>query len=455
MGTEFSGKDVRKIHTISELTSDIRSRLESAYPFVWIVGEISNLSRPSSGHLYFSLKDNTSQIAALMFRGQNRQLRFQPENGLKVTGFGRITVYPPRGSYQIILEYLEPAGAGSLQLAFEQLKRRLEVEGLFDPVHKKPLPFLPQRISLVTSPDGAALHDMLKVFKHRYPNLHIEVAPVPVQGEGAEGQIAAALRKINGLNRSDLIILARGGGSLEDLAAFNSEDVARAVFDSEIPVITGIGHETDFTIADFTADYRASTPTAAAESAVPVKERLKTEIINSRSHLCAAFKNHLNRLRSKNQNMQEKLLHPRRSLVLSRMRLDETEEKLMRRFKRLISWKKQQLGWTEKAISPAPLFYRLEQKRIYHAQVHKMLHFYQSEDILRKRIASENMKHRLLNLSPFAVLERGYAVARKLPEKYIIKETENLSLGDSIEIQLARGFIRCRIEEMDHGKKKL
>ncbi|TWI74326.1 exodeoxyribonuclease VII large subunit [Desulfobotulus alkaliphilus] len=455
MGTEISGKDVRKIHTISELTSDIRSRLESAYPFVWIVGEISNLSRPSSGHLYFSLKDNSAQIAALMFRGQNRQLRFQPENGLKVTGFGRISVYPPRGSYQIILEYLEPAGAGSLQLAFEQLKRRLEAEGLFDAVHKRPLPFLPQRISLVTSPDGAALHDMLKVLKNRYPNLHIEVAPVPVQGEGADRQIASALKKINALNRSDLIILARGGGSLEDLAAFNSEDVARAVFESEIPVITGVGHETDFTIADFTADYRASTPTAAAESAVPVKERLKTEISSTRNHLCAAFKSHLSRLRLKNLNMQEKLLHPRRSLSLSRIRLDETEEKLLRRFKRLIAWKKQQLGWTEKALSPAPLFQWLQQKRMQHAQVHKMLHFYLSEDIRRKRIDSENLQQRLNSLNPFAVLERGYAVARKLPEKSIIRETGNLRPGDSIEIQLARGSLRCRIEEMDHGKKKL
>ncbi|MCW7755118.1 exodeoxyribonuclease VII large subunit [Desulfobotulus sp. H1] len=445
------GKETRKIHTVSELTSDIRSRLESAYPFVWITGEVSNLSKPSSGHLYFVLKDQEAQIAAIMFRGQNRQLRFQVENGLKAIGFGRLSVYSPRGSYQLILEYLEPSGAGSLQLAFEQLKIRLEAEGLFDAACKRKLPFLPLRISLITSPDGAALHDMLKVLRNRFPALSIEIAPVRVQGQEAAGDICRAFALINEKRASDIIILARGGGSLEDLAAFNSEAVARSIFNSEIPVITGVGHETDFTIADFVADYRASTPTAAAEAAVPHKKELQSRLSAMEKQLTNAFRKQLERLREKNRNRTEKLLHPSRHLALCRMRVDDTEQKLIRRFQRLLTWKARQASWTQKAISPTLLIRRLQKDHETLSTLHKGLHLLLERELHQHRMITKNLTLRLENLSPFSILDRGYAVARVLPGQTVLKHTRNLCIGDRVEILLASGTVHCRIEEIDHG----
>ncbi|MGD2030429.1 MAG: exodeoxyribonuclease VII large subunit, partial [Desulfobacterales bacterium] len=241
-------RDKRHIYTVSELTATIKVLLEDKYPFIWIYGEISNLRIPTSGHLYFTLKDKKAQINAVMFRGQIRNLKFMPENGMSVTGIGRVSVYELRGNYQIILEYIEPEGRGAIQLAFEQLKERLTTEGLFDEKHKKPLPFLPRKISIITSPTGAVVHDILKIINRRFPNIHIEIIPVKVQGDGSEMEIVSGLETINDRTDSDVVILARGGGSLEDLHAFNSEDVARAIFASKIPVISAIGHETDFSI---------------------------------------------------------------------------------------------------------------------------------------------------------------------------------------------------------------
>ncbi|MFC1896679.1 exodeoxyribonuclease VII large subunit, partial [Thermodesulfobacteriota bacterium] len=255
----------RRLYTVSELTRAIRSLLEEALPFVWLRGEISNFHVPISGHFYFTLKDAGAQIRSVMFRGQNRSLKFQPEDGLAVIALGRISVYEPQGIYQIIVEFMEPEGVGALQVAFEQLKARLGQEGLFGPEHKRPLPFLPRKISVMTSPTGAVIHDFIKVIDRRFPSVHIEVVPVRVQGEGSEEEMVQALNTVNMCGDSDVIVLARGGGSLEDLQAFNSESVARAVFKSCIPVVSAVGHETDFTIADFTADVRAPTPSAAAE----------------------------------------------------------------------------------------------------------------------------------------------------------------------------------------------
>ena len=271
---------VRKVYTVSELNAVIKSLLEQRFPFVWIVGEISNFKIPLSGHYYFTLKDEASQINAVMFRGQHRQLKFEPEDGMRVTGLGRLSVYEPRGAYQILLEYLEPSGVGGLQIAYEKLKARLAEEGLFDQQYKKPIPFLPHKIALITSPSGAVVHDMLNIIDRRFPNMQIEVFPVKVQGTGAEDEITEALEMLNDRSGVDVAILARGGGSLEDLQAFNSEHVARAIFAARIPIIAAIGHETDYTIADFVADLRAPTPSAAAELAVPVKFELLQQVNN-------------------------------------------------------------------------------------------------------------------------------------------------------------------------------
>ncbi|HEX5036795.1 MAG TPA: exodeoxyribonuclease VII large subunit, partial [bacterium] len=246
-----------KIYSISEITRQIKGQLEDNFSEVWIEGEISNFKPATSGHFYMSLKDDQAQIRAVMFRGSNSGLKFRPENGLQVLAYGRVTVYEPRGEYQIIVEHLEPKGAGALQLAFEQLKKKLEAEGLFAAERKRPIPYLPRRIGIVTSPTGAVIRDMIHVLSRRYPNVQILIHPVAVQGTGAAAEIAAAVRAMSVRGDLDVLIVARGGGSMEDLWAFNEEVVARAIAESLLPVISAVGHETDFTIADFVADLRA------------------------------------------------------------------------------------------------------------------------------------------------------------------------------------------------------
>ncbi len=295
-----------KIYTVSELSSQIKSILEEQFGSLWLTGEISNFKAHSSGHFYFSIKDSQSQIQAVMFRGTNRLLKFKMEEGLEVIVNGRVTVYEPRGNYQIVVEYLEPKGLGALQLAFEQLKKKLEAEGLFEVARKKPLPFLPQKIGIVTSPTGAVIRDMLHVLKRRYPNIEILLNPVNVQGVGAEFEIAKAIDELNTFDDIDILIVGRGGGSLEDLWAFNTEEVARAIFRSKIPIISAVGHEIDFTLADFVADLRAPTPSAAAELAVPLKAELQLAI----------------------QNLKDRLKHPKRRLEELSQRVDELQERL-------------------------------------------------------------------------------------------------------------------------------
>ena len=265
----------RNIYSVSDLNANIKALLEESFPFVWIIGEMSNFRIPASGHYYFSLKDAASQISAVMFRGQQRKLKFEPEDGMSVIGMGRISVYEPRGTYQIILEYLEPSGVGALQIAFEQLKNKLADEGLFNDEHKRDIPFIPNKIGVITSSSGAVVHDILQIVNRRYPNIAIQVLPAKVQGKGAAAEIVSALELLNRREECDVAILARGGGSLEDLQAFNSEPVARAIFGSRVPVISAVGHETDYTIADFVADLRAPTPSAAAEMVVPEKFTLE------------------------------------------------------------------------------------------------------------------------------------------------------------------------------------
>lgn len=255
------GQD-KHIYTVSELTREARMLLESAFPAVWVEGEISNFSIHSSGHMYFSLKDENAVLNCAMFRSENQQLKFGPKDGMQVLCFGRISIYDKQGRYQLYVQTMEPKGLGALQLAFQQLKERLQKEGLFDAAHKKPIPFLPQRIGIVTSPTGAAIRDILNISTRRFQNIHIIINPVRVQGEGAAIEIANAIKEFNEYAKLDVIIVARGGGSLEDLWSFNEEIVARAIYDSKIPVISAIGHEVDFTIADFVADFRAPTPSA-------------------------------------------------------------------------------------------------------------------------------------------------------------------------------------------------
>jgi len=440
----------RSIYTVSELTQKIKALLEEKYPFIWINGEISNFKIPASGHYYFTLKDDAAQISAVMFRGQNNRLEFLPEDGMSVTGYGRVSVYTPRGSYQIILEYLEPSGVGALQAAFEQLKLKLSGEGLFAPELKKPLPYLPQKICLITSPTGAVVHDMIRVMGRRFPNIHIEVVPVSVQGDAAVDEIAAAIDILNYKNDADLAILARGGGSLEDLWPFNSEKIARAIFASDVPIVSAVGHETDYTIADFAADLRAPTPSAAAEIVVPVK----TELVNQAHHLTrqlvSGFSGFLKQERRHIQHLTDRLVHPKRRLEDLKLRLDDYSERLYGAFNRAVHREKERLHWrTDRLYKNSPQAV-IQLRRNHIMQLNNRLHAATDTHMSNRALTLRAINGRLHALSPAAVLERGYSITRRVSDQSIIRDAAAVKFGDEVEVLLAKGTIICRVE----GKKE-
>lgn len=391
----------QKIYTVSQLTADIKEMLEHRFPFIWVCGEISNFRIPASGHFYFTLKDELSQISAMMFRGQNRSLKFMPEDGMTVMGLGRLSLYEPKGTYQIIFEYLEPKGLGALQASFEQLKARLNAEGLFDDANKKSLPFLPEKIAVITSPTGAVIHDIIHIVSRRFANVHIEIFPVRVQGEGAAQEIVSAIRLMNIRADADVAILARGGGSLEDLSAFNTETVARAICVSKIPIISAVGHETDFTIADFVADLRAPTPSAAAELVVPLKDELRRRCLELESTLKHRLYAQIESYRNILSDMAKRLIHPRKNIQNLRVKLDDTAERLILQINKVLQQQRERLLWKT---------------------------------------------DRLKTLSIFNVLSRGYAIVRTFPGAAIVKDSDAVEMGDEIEILLERGALRCKVE---------
>ena len=441
-----SNTDQHRIYTVSELTSDIKDILEKTYPFIWIYGEISNFNMPASGHFYFTIKDEHAQINAVMFRNQNRKLKFKPENGISITGLGRISVYEPRGTYQIIFEYLEPKGTGAIQLAFEQLKKRLADEGLFDEKHKKPLPFLPGKISIITSPTGAVVHDILNIIDRRFSNLHLEIAPVKVQGYGAEDEIVSAINMINDRCDSDVAILARGGGSLEDFHAFNSEDVARAVFASKIPIISAVGHETDFSITDFVADFRAPTPSAAAEVAVPLKNDLSRKITDFSEVLINRFLWYFEHLRTVLKGMSNRLVHPKRKIVDLRLKTDDMLDRLNRAFKSSFLKHHERLGWRiEKLFSNNPSIKILNIKEKLHI-INYNLYIYNKIMLSNKRSALRELEAKLHTLSPKAILARGYSITRTIPDAFVVRDPQEVSIGQDLEIMVTGGSFICSVK---------
>ncbi|MFO7687065.1 MAG: exodeoxyribonuclease VII large subunit [Desulfobacterales bacterium] len=444
------------IHTVSELTGKIKAILEQNFPFIWITGEISNFRTPTSGHFYFTLKDDAAQIQAVMFRGQNQHLKFVPEDGMSMTGLGRISVFEPRGTYQVILEYLEPKGTGSLQIAFEQLKKKLAAEGLFDAQHKKPLPFLPQKIGLITSPSGAVVHDILHILRRRFPGLTLDIVPVKVQGDGAVAEIVAAIDLLNRLRSVDVAILARGGGSLEDLQAFNSEPVARAIFASEIPIILAVGHETDTTIADFVADLRAPTPSAAAELVVPVKTDLYRNIIEKKTLIILRFQRYIKNYRTHVDRLHARLVDPKRKIIDSRLKLDEDAGRLIRAMLTQIRMRRERLAWRSDKLSynnPAAYALKLKQGL---DRTSTLL-----QQSMRSRVAEpqarlRELKAKLDSLNPTAILTRGYSITRTLPERVIIRDESSVAVGQALEIVLARGSLACDVKErFKNGKKNI
>lgn len=389
-----------KIYTISELIRDIKGRLEGNFPEVWLTGQISNLFVSSAGHHYFTLKDEQSQIRTVMFRGFGAQLKFRPEEGLEVLAYGRVSLYEVRGELQVQLEYLEPKGVGALQLAFEQLKKRLEAEGLFDPRRKKPLPFLPRKIGIITSPTGAVVWDMIHILTRRWPNIQILIFPVAVQGGQAAVEIAHGITVLDQRTDLDLLIVGRGGGSVEDLWAFNEEVVARAIAQARLPIISAVGHETDYTIADFVADLRAPTPSAAAELAVPVKQEVLASLLDLRGRLLRAVEQKINQGTLLLRQWRGYLRDPRRMLTETVLKLDHL---------------------TTRAGRCLEHFLEMHHERL------------------------QGLVQRVGLLDPRNIMKRGYAMVKLSGSSQPLRRAADAKTGDSLQIMLYEGALRAKV----------
>ena len=430
----------REIFTISRLNREARMLLERGLGSVWLEGEISNLSRPSSGHWYFSLKDEAAQVRCAMFRQRNMLVRFPVRDGALVLARGRVSVYEARGEFQVVVEHLEEAGEGALRRRFEELKQKLAAEGLFDERHKQALPRLPGRIGVITSPTGAALRDILHVLARRFPAAAVLVYPVPVQGESAPSEIERAIRLAASRRDCDVLILARGGGSLEDLWAFNDEAVARAIFACPIPVVSGVGHETDFTIADLVADLRAPTPSGAAERVVPDRDEWLRAFATAERRIFQSARRRLADLGSLLQVRDHRLAraHPGVRLRQHAQRLDELDGRLRRAFRAKLDDARACATTVSNLLSRASPVLRLEAGRIRLASSSRAL-----GSAARARIAGERSRFevamRTLNaVSPLATLERGYAIVADA-EGHVLMDPAALAPGDAVEARLARG----------------
>ena len=434
-----------QIYTVSSLTREIRERLETHFPLVWVSGEVSNLRRPVSGHYYFTLKDAEAQLRVVLFKGNHQHLRYKPEDGAQILCRGRITVYEARGDYQLIADYLEPAGLGVLAQAFEALKTRLAAEGLFDAAHKKPLPFMPRRLALVTSPTGAVVRDFLRLLKRRFPQVEVLIYPVKVQGADAAGEIAQALKDLPRWPGVEVIVLARGGGSLEDLWPFNEEAVARAIFHCPLPVVSAVGHEVDFTIADFVADVRAPTPSAAVDLVAPDQAELGRRVDRLAASLWRGWRRHLEGERRHLQAVARRLPDMSRRLVDLRLRLDERAETLARRFSRLRQAKRQNLDNARSRLlllSPRRAISACRQSL---EQVTPRLarSWRQTQEAPRRHL--DYCHSHLKKLDPMAILARGYAVATKEPEGTVIRDATLVPLGAGIKVKVAKGAMDCEV----------
>ncbi len=438
----------RDIYSVSRLNQEARSLLEGRFPSLWVEGEVSNLSRPSSGHLYFSLKDARAQIRCALFQSRAFLFRDCPRNGQHVLARGRVSLYEPRGDYQIIVDFVEEAGAGALRRAYDALRLRLEGEGLFAPERKRPLPRFPRQIGVVTSPGGAAVRDVLATLRRRCPGLPVLVHPVPVQGEGAAERVAQTLRLASRRRDCDVLLLVRGGGSLEDLWAFNEEIVARAIVECAVPVVTGIGHETDVTIADFAADLRAATPTAAAELASPDRSEWLGKIGSLDDRLQRAARQRLNRPRQRLDEMEQRLyrLQPRRRLQEHHQRIDELEQRLRQALRNRLDRERLKLGGLAGRLRARTPAVRLGEGR---RQLPALAARLRAATNHRLRAASQRLRilsGRLDALSPLATLNRGYAILRRPADHAILRRASEARVGETVEALLSEGRLHCAIE---------
>ncbi len=437
-----------QVYSVSGLTRDIRAIMEAAFDSVWVEGEISNFRTVASGHSYFVLKDDKSQIRCVLFKGYRAGIKFQPEDGDQVLMFGRISVYDARGEYQIVAESLEPRGLGALQKAFEQLKEKLDKEGLFDEEKKKPLPEFPWKVGVVTSSTGAAVRDILNVIRRRNPKVSVLLCPAKVQGEGAAEEIARGIEALNQRKDIEVIIVGRGGGSPEDLWAFNEEVVARAIFASHIPVVSAVGHEIDFTIADFVADLRAPTPSAAAELTVPLLQDTVREIRSLNEALVTTLQNKLEYYSDLLKRlMDRRFFHQPKEIFNPQIqRLDDLHVRLLRGLEQsLVSHQQRLQDKIHRLFQASP------EKHIQHMKENRMmlekrmLHIIQSQARFNKE-RFEGILKNLNAVNPLAILERGYSICSKDEES--LKNTEGVNPGDKVKIRLSRGGLDCTVKKI-------
>lgn len=436
------------VFTVTQLNRRVRQLLEIHLPMIWVEGEISNLSRPGSGHWYFTLKDEQAQVRCAMFRNRNGLVRFQPAHGDHVLVRCRVSLYEGRGDYQLIVEHMEPAGYGALQRRFDELRARLAGEGLFDEAHKQPLPVQPRHLGVITSPTGAALQDILAVLRKRFPALPVTVYPVSVQGNKAAAEIAAAIAAANHHGQCDVLIVGRGGGSLEDLWSFNEETVARAIYASAIPIVSAVGHETDFTIADFVADLRAPTPSAAAEIITPDAEQLLRRLQQAHLALEQAMQRVLQRKGQQLDWLGQRLVSPMRRLELWQQRLDHLTLRLAAGTTRRITAYRHRLEQLDARL-------RQRHPRLLHEQLGERLALLdlRLNQAMQQRLADRRQRLTqqaglLHAFSPLQTLERGYAIVQDERGK-VVRSVAQTAVGHTVNTRLSDGELHCRIERVE------
>jgi exodeoxyribonuclease VII large subunit len=488
-----ASRAVKDVYAVSRLVREARVTLEGSFPLIWVEGEISNLAMPASGHVYFTLKDEIAQVRCAMFRSRNRQLRFTPKNGLQVLIRARVTLYEGRGEFQLAVEHMEEAGSGALQRAYEALKFRLGDEGLFDQAHKKNLPLLPTAIGIISSPNGAALHDILTVLKRRCSSIRVIIYPVSVQGSDSVMQITQAIKLADQRKECDVLIVGRGGGSIEDLWSFNDEKVARAMYQCTLPIISAVGHEVDFTIADFVADIRAATPSAAAEIAAPDAQELRNNVEELQQRMTRRLQHTIQSAEHHIGYLEKRLPKPQQMIEQQIQRLDRAEQQLSRSWKRIYAEKQQVLTYNvmrlkhpqakietqqyrvsqlqsrlNRAISAhlvqrqhqqaalnsrfnvlSPLTKLIDQ-HILMSTTRKQLNDAISRRLSERKEALTLQMRTLRAVSPLNTLERGYSITTLVDSQQVVRSSQDVTINQHINVRLNSGELQCEIKEVKH-----
>ena len=447
-GITDKSKTALDIYSVTRLNREVRAVLEGSFPVLWVQGEISNLAQPASGHMYFSLKDEFSQVRCAMFQNRNRILKFKPENGNLVLLRASISLYENRGEYQLIVDQMEPAGEGALQRAFEELKQRLFREGLFVEEHKKPVPHMATHIGIITSPTGAAIKDILTVLRRRFPLAQIIIYPVAVQGEGAADQIISMLQTARRRNECEVLILARGGGPLEDLWAFNNEKLAREIFACTLPVVTGVGHEIDFTIADFVADKRAPTPSAAAEIVSEDQHQIQRQLISHRDFFRRHLQQQLKYARERLNYLQQRLPHPGQILQQLTQRFDELIMRSQRAIKTSLYLGLEKLAHHKTSLiaqNPGRLIrQKSDQCKLLHRRIDRLINL--RIDFFTDRI--NQLAHNLHAISPLATLGRGYAIIKQENGR-VVRQSDQLEINERVLALFGKGSARLSVDKIN------